>query len=150
MTPTETNDTIASLVALTARLIDLMGREIELLRAMRPREIEGLQADKASLARSYAEMVHQLSADPARLKALEPVVRDELMRVTERFEAAVAENARALKSASEANARLVRAIVDAAERQLPRAEGYTRAGNASERTVGPRGRPVALAVNRQF
>ena len=145
-----TNDTIATLVTLTARLVDLMGREIELLRAMRPREIEGIQAEKAALARTYAETVRQLSADPQRLKALEPVVRDEIKRVTERFEEAVAENARALKAASEANARLVRAIVEAAERQLPRAEGYSRAGTASERTVGPRGRPVSLALNRQF
>ena len=97
-----TNDTIANLVALTARLVDLMGREIELLRAMRPREIEGIQAEKAALARTYAETVRQLSADPQRLKALEPVVRDEIKRVTERFEEAVAENARALKAASEA------------------------------------------------
>ena len=43
------NQTVTDLIAVTARLVDLMVREIESLRAMRPRDIEALQADKAML-----------------------------------------------------------------------------------------------------
>ena len=145
-----TNDLITNLVAVTARLIDLMGREIDLLRAMKPREIDELQGEKSELARRYASAVEQLSSEPARLASVAPVVRDELRRATERFEAAVAENARALRSASEANARLIKAIVEAAEGQIPRAEGYTPTGGTAARLVGPRGRAVALTINQQF
>ena len=145
-----TNDLITNLVAVTARLIDLMGREIDLLRAMKPREIDELQDEKSTLARRYADAVQQLSSEPERLASVAPGVRDELKRATERFEVAVAENARALRSASEANARLIKAIVEAAEGQIPRAEGYTPTGGTAARLVGPRGRAVALSINQQF
>jgi hypothetical protein len=144
-----THQTITDLVAVTARLIELMGREIESLRAMQPREIEAMQADKAALSRAYAALVRDLKAAPDGLAAVEPVVRDELQRLAARFDDAVAENARALRSASEANMRLIKAIADAAERQLPQAAGYTASGTSAARPVGPRGRVAALALNQR-
>lgn len=144
-----TGDIATTLIAVTSRLIDLMGREIELLRAMRPREIETLQADKAGLTRAYVEYVAQLQSEPSRLGAVEPIVRDELRRVTERFEESVTENARALRAASEANNRLIKAIIEAAEQAQPRHAGYTNTGTTADRLPG-KARGLSLTINQQL
>jgi hypothetical protein len=144
-----TGDIATTLIAVTSRLIDLMGREIELLRSMRPREIETIQADKAGLARIYLEHVTQLQSEPSRLNAVESIVRDELCRVTERFEEAVTENARALRAASEANNRLIKVIIEAAEQAQPQHSGYTNSGAAPERSTG-KGHGLSLSINQQL
>ena len=143
------NQTVTDLIAVTARLVDLMVREIESLRAMRPRDIEALQADKAMLIRAYTTLIQELKGTPDLLQSIEPVVRDELKQLGKRFKEAVAENARALRSAAEANSRLVKAIASAAEGRLPQAAGYTATGAAAARPVGPRGRTAALALNQR-
>ncbi|MFO0997574.1 MAG: hypothetical protein U1F33_12915 [Alphaproteobacteria bacterium] len=144
-----TGDIATTLIAVTSRLIDLMGREIELLRSMRPREIESLQADKAGLTRTYVEYVAQLQSEPSRLGAVEPIVRDELRRITERFEESVAENARALRAASEANNRLIKAIIEAAGQVETRHAGYTSTGTSPDRQSG-KARGLSLTVNQQL
>ena len=45
------------LVLVTTRLADLMARENEILRSMRPGDIRDLQADKAELAQRYEHMM---------------------------------------------------------------------------------------------
>jgi hypothetical protein len=93
--------------------------------------------------------VTQLQSEPSRLNAVESIVRDELRRVTERFEEAVAENARALRAASEANNRLIKAIVEAAEQAQPKHAGYTNTGTTADRTAGA-ARGLSLTINQQL
>ncbi len=52
------------LIAVTARLIDLMNREIQLLKSMRPKEIETLQSEKAALVQEYDEHIRNLREEP--------------------------------------------------------------------------------------
>ena len=99
---TETSNTVASaLITVTARLIELMNREIEMLRSMRPRDIQTLQTEKTLLVQAYDEHIAQLKTDPESIGTIEPLLRDELWRTSRSFETVLAENERALRAAAE-------------------------------------------------
>ena len=82
----ETTTKLADLITITNRLIDLMGKEIEMLRSMRPQDIGALQKDKVSLALAYERHMQELRDDPSLLTA----ERSRTCRPTERSAAAKA------------------------------------------------------------
>jgi hypothetical protein len=133
------------LIAITGRLVELMNREIEMLRAMRPRDIEALQEEKAALARLYEQQVAALRDDPRRLTVLEPILQQELRATTDAYDSAIRRNAQALRAARDANEALLKAIVDAAN--ALRKEGYSETGGKARASRGNRP-PTSLAVDR--
>ncbi len=146
MTKTER---VHDLLATTARLIACMDKEIKLLRAMRPQEIVTLQADKMALADAYEAHFHALreARDPS--DAVSDVLVAELNEATQRFQAVLGENAVALQAVKDVNERVLKAIVEAIERNRPEASGYTRGGAipAPHRRAVP---APAMAVNQQL
>ena len=64
------DDRIGGLIRVASRLIDVMRCEIEMLREMRPRGLDDLQARKNELADAYEQQVRALAGEPAPTRAL--------------------------------------------------------------------------------
>lgn len=136
---------IADLLKLTSRLIDVLEREVEMLRKMRPSEMQALQEDKIVLAAAYESQVTALKEHPELLAELNPGLRAELARAGERFQATLAENERALRAARQATEGLLKTVVEALEqRDAPAAYGAAGTGEGAPRPA------MALAVNRRL
>lgn len=131
---------VSELLAITSRLIACMEREIELLRAMRPQDVKEMQTEKVSLADTYRAFAMALKEPGEELAAVSVALRDELTEATERFQAAVQDNLRALRAMRDVNERVMRAIVAALEDKRAAVTGYdargalrkNRRANASE------------------
>ena len=148
---TETSNTVASaLITVTARLIELMNREIEMLRSMRPRDIQTLQTEKTLLVQAYDEHIAQLKTDPESIGTIEPLLRDELWRTSRSFETVLAENERALRAAAEANDRLVQAVVVAAQSQAKNHAPYDRSASLAGKSGGSGAAALSLSLDREL
>jgi hypothetical protein len=134
---------LADLVALTRRLIDLLTRELELLASRRPREIAPLVEEKAKLALVYARETQALKQDRAPL-AREPGLAAELKALTLRFTELLAEQARKLKAATQVTEGVIQAIGrEVVSRNQP-VLGYGRSGMVRTATAGS----ASFALNR--
>ena len=139
---------VTQLLSVTSRLISVLEREIEMLRGMKPSEMQQLQHDKIVLAAAYEAAVRALNADPAEMEQVTPAVRDELREATERVHGALAANEQALRAAKEATDRLLKHIVAEAERQRGQANGYgARAGKAVSLSSGD---ALSLSVDQRL
>ncbi len=148
--PRPTNQTVRDLIAICTSLIDLLGRESGLLEAMRPAEIKALQDQKSTLALTYEQQVKQLATDPTCLRAVEPVLRDELKTAFNQLETARRANEQALRAAQEANERVIRAIVAAVgDRQTQVATYGPNGAQATGRSCHADD-TISLSVNRQI
>lgn len=145
-----TNRLVRDLIGKCTGLIDLMGRETELLKAMRPKDIVELQEEKTFLARSYEQQARQLAADPACLKAVEPVLREELETAMRALEQASGANELALRAAREANDRTIRAIVAAVMEQTEETGTYGRDGAQRAGEAAGGGKSLALSLDQQL
>lgn len=144
-----TKGPIESLVFVTASLIDLMTREIELLKNMQPQEIRDLQQQKADLARAYEACIDRIKAEPQLLAAAGKPVKRELKELTGKFQAVLVDNERALRAVKSVSERLLNVIVNAvAEKQNGAAYSATGAIGAGALAGG--GRNVSLAVNERL
>jgi hypothetical protein len=140
---------VRDLLATTARLIACMDQEIKLLRAMRPQEIQLIQVDKLALADAYEAHFMALRDGKDEGDAVSDALLAELSAATERFQTVLADNARALRAVRDVNDRVLKAVVEAVERNRVEPAGYTRGGKAP----APRRRAApapAMAVNQQF
>ena len=119
---------VAELLAVTSRLIACMEREVELLRAIRPQEVKEMQNEKVALADTYRAFAMALKEPGEELGAVSITLRDELTEATERFQAAVQDNLRALRAMRDVNERVMRAIVTALEDKRAAITGYDARG----------------------
>jgi hypothetical protein len=138
---------IEAIISVGSRLVDVMEREIAILREMRPGDIAALQDDKAKLVAAYEEQLAGLKGEPELVAALAPPIKDELARVATRLNATVAENERALAAARVANERLLKAVIDALAEDRDRRAGYSRTGKRAGTGPARRGTPVSLSLN---
>ena len=127
---------MADLLAITSRLIACMEREVELLRAMQPQELRRLQEDKSALADAYRAFVLALKEPDEAAESVNDVLRGELAEATERFQASLSDNLRALRAMRDVNERVMRAVVQALEER--RGPGPGRAAGASHRLQSAR------------
>ena len=116
------------LITAASRLIVLMNKEVELLRAMRVGEISDLQQEKQELTVLYEEALQMLAAEPDLLEAMEPALRTELAELAIKFDAAVNENTRALNAVKASHDQLLQAIVDAVSENRAKQKAYTASG----------------------
>ena len=133
------------LIETSAKLIDLMERETALLKSMKPAELASSQAEKDRLARGFETRLRQLAGDKAAAAAIAPAVRQELQATMTKFRAVMRAHELALRAAREANQRVVRSILDAAQTQAAPAHAYSatgRLGVMSNQRQAPT--PVAL------
>jgi len=135
---------MADLLAITSRLISCMEREVELLRAMQPKELRQLQQDKTALADAYRAFVLALKEPDVAADSVTDVLRDELAEATERFQASLADNLRALRAMRDVNERVMRAVVDALEEPRAQVTGYNQRGAVKRGRRGPSIGPVAV------
>jgi hypothetical protein len=137
---------VSDLLETTIRLIEVLENEIDLLRDMRPAEMQALQHDKIVLAAAYESQLKRLRDREVGAADLNPAMRAELKQVTDVFQDVLADNERALRAARLATDGVLQSIVEAANRQDKNA-GYRPSG----RQPGRGGRqPRSVAINGRF
>lgn len=137
---------IDGLIRIASRLIDLMRREIEILREMRPHGLDELQARKNELADAYEQQVRALAGEPGALAAVAPALRQEFAEVAAEFNKVLAENESALHATRFAHERLLKAVVEAVGEQRNSFNGYCASGTPAHQARGRRtvNAPMAL------
>jgi hypothetical protein len=129
---------VAELLAVTSRLIHCMEREVELLRGMKPLEVKEMQVEKIALADTYRAYAMALKEPGEDLASVSSTLRDELTEATERFQAAVQDNLRALRAMRDVNERVMQAIVAALDDKRASVTGYDARGALRKgRRTGP-------------
>lgn len=139
-------EAVIDLLETTLRLIDVLEGEIEMLRGMDPAEMQALQQDKIVLAAAYESQLRRLSDCPDLAHGLSGDLRAELKEATDCFQEVLATNERALRAARSATNGVLQAVLDAANRQDPRAS-YSPKGRQARRN--PRA-PHAVSLNERL
>lgn len=139
---------IETLIFLTASLIDIMTREIDLLKNMQPQEIRDLQAEKADLARAYETCMNDIKCNPQVLAAAAKPLKQQLKELTARFQTVLADNERALRAVKSVSERLLTVIVNAVS-EKQNGTAYSANGAIGAAALAGK-RPVALTVNERL
>jgi flagellar biosynthesis/type III secretory pathway chaperone len=148
--PQTKNGPFEGLIQTASRLTALLDRENVCLEKCDIAGVAALHEEKQSLTRAYCLHVHELKQEPAKLAVVTQVVRDEVKKVMTRFDEVCSVNERRLKAIRDANDRVMKVIIDAANKQAPRVSGYSRTG-AAAKPYGSSGRvpvPPPVAINR--
>lgn len=141
---------IESLIFVTASLIDIMTREIELLKNMQPQQIRELQQEKTDLARAYETYMNRIKAEPQILLSADSSIKRQLKELTAKFQAVLAENERALRAVKSVSERLLNVIINTlAEKQNGAAYSATGALGNGTISTGGRGN-VSLTVDQRL
>ncbi len=146
----EATTKLDDLIAITSRLIDLMDKEIEMLRSMRPQNIGALQKDKVSLALAYERHMQELRDDPSMLAAAKPGLKAELKRITGRFQEVLNENESAIKAVKSVSEKLLTAIANAVTEQRGKAAAYSKEGAIGGNGGAPGAKTVPITLNEQL
>jgi flagellar biosynthesis/type III secretory pathway chaperone len=144
MTPT---NQVRDLIDTATKLVAMLERESGLLRQANPREIGGLQEDKANLTTLLEAGLSALRANPTVVKIVAPTMREELSTAIVHFQQVAAANERAVRAARQANERLLIAISDAVAGQAS-SPAYGKNGKRS--APSKHGSLPALAVNARL
>lgn len=139
---------IETLIFLTSSLIEIMLREIELLKNMQPQEIRELQQEKSDLARAYEACMNRIKAEPQLLTSADKALKRRLKELTARFQSVLADNERALSAVKSVSERLLTVIVNAvAEKHNGAAYSATGALGAAAMAGN---RALSLSVNERL
>jgi len=120
---------VTELLAITSRLIGCLQQEIEAIRAMRPEKLKQMQVEKVALADTYRAFMLALKEPSEETQAISGALKDELVEATERVQAAVSENLRALRAMRDVNERVMRAIVATLDEKRSSVTGYDARGS---------------------
>ena len=145
-----TQSQVNDLLQVTSRLIAVLEREVELLRAVPSTEFEALQEEKSALTAAYESQARSLTGHPQLLEALQPVLRAELKRVTSRFQSAVAANEMALRAARETTQRVLQAIADELDKNRHDNAGYSAQGCAASSSRRTSGSPLSITLDQRL
>jgi hypothetical protein len=105
-----------------------MEREVELLRGFKPAEMRRLQQDKTVLADAYRAFAMAMKEPDPGADLVNDALRHELTEATERLQATLGDNLRALKAMRDVNEKVMRAVVQALEEPRTENAGYNRRG----------------------
>ncbi len=144
------DDRIGGLIRVASRLIDVMRCEIEMLREMRPRGLDDLQARKNELADAYEQQVRALAGEPEALAAVAPALRQEFAEVASEFNKVLVENESALHATRFAHERLLKAVVAAIGEQRNSFKGYCASGAPSQQACGHRAAVAPLTLDQRL
>ena len=120
---------VTELLAITSRLIGCLQQEMEAIRAMRPEALKQMQVEKVALADTYRAFTLALKEPTDQNQAISAALKDELVEATERVQAAVIENLRALRAMRDVNERVMRAVVSALDEKRSSVTGYDQHGS---------------------
>lgn len=143
-------DRIGGLIRVASRLIDVMRREIEMLRDMRPSDLDDLHAQKNDLADAYEQQVRALASEPEALAAVAPALRQEFAEVASEFNKVLAENESALHATRFAHERLLKAVVEAVGAQRNSLNVYSANGAPARQTHGGRAANEPLTLDKRL
>lgn len=133
-----------NLIRVTQRLSSLMETEVDLLRGNRARDIKALQSDKESLTAVYQRLMSDLKTAPTALHGIDDGRRNALERAAAKLETSAMGNAIALRTAVEANNRLMEAIADAIRSRSNENSTY----GANAQVEASRQAPLNVSVNQ--
>ena len=119
---------VTELLAITSRLISCLQQEMEAIRAMRPETLKQMQVEKIALADTYRAFTLALKEPTDENQAISAALKDELVEATERVQAAVTENLRALRAMRDVNERVMRAVVSTLDEKRSSVTGYDQRG----------------------
>ena len=145
-----TQSQVNDLIQVTSRLIAVLEREVELLRATPSTGLEALQEEKSALTTAYESQARSLSGHPELLEALQPVLRAELRRVTGRFQSVVSANEAALRAARETTQRVLQAIADELDKNRCNQAGYSAQGRAAPSSRNTSRPPLSIALDERL
>ncbi len=145
-----TQSQVNDLIRITSRLITVLEREVELLRAVPSAGLEALQEEKSALTTAYESQARSLSGHPELLEALQPVLRAELKRVTGRFQSAVSVNEAALRAARETTQRVLQAIADELDKDRCNQACYSAQGRAASSSRSTSRPPLSIALDQRL
>ncbi len=145
-----TANQITDLLQITGRLIGVLEREIEVLRAMQPAKIEALQQDKIALSTAYEAQIKSFAGQPRILETLQPALKAEFERVIGKLQSTLAANERALRATRDTSQRVLEAIAHEIDRERRENTGYSAAGYGAAASKSPSGQPVSVAIDERF
>jgi hypothetical protein len=144
-----TTANVTELLTVTLKLISVLEREIEMLRAMKPSEIQALQHDKIVLSAAYEAQIKALKANPDTIKSLSGEQREALNVAIKKFQSTLSENERSLRAAKETTQRALNAIAEEVQLLSQKHAGYSAQGTAAP-SAGQRPSAVSFAVDQRL
>ena len=135
---------VTELLAITSRLIGCLQQEMEAIRAMRPEALKQMQVEKIALADTYRAFTLALKEPTEQNQAISAALKDELVEATERVQAAVVENLRALRAMRDVNERVMRAVVSALDDKRSSVTGYDQHGSLRKGRRSAAAEPAAV------
>ena len=141
---------VTNFLKTTTRLIDVLEREIAMLRSMKPVEIQSLQQDKIVLSAAYEAQVKSLKADPQILQSVSPEQRANLKGVIARFQATLMQNERGLRAARDVSESVLRAIADELDKRQNDNKGYAPVNTLTGGTRGAARQPLSVAFDARL
>jgi DNA repair exonuclease SbcCD ATPase subunit len=139
---------VEDVIDVTQKLTELLEREIELLKNLKPQDIRDLQQDKTALATVYERQIRNLRGKATLLAGVDAKLKERLRQATLRFQITLSENERAIRAVKTVSERLMRAVVSAVADHKSSTPSYTRAGLATGGAATATA--VSMAVNRQL
>ncbi len=103
---------MSNIMALTARLAQVLAEEADLLAAMKVKDIEPLQKEKIWLTKAMELQVKRMRKYPHLLEKITDEEREEFAELVEIFNEVRAENYRRIMAAKEVNQKVVEAIAE--------------------------------------
>lgn len=113
--PREVN--VGNVMAMTARLAQLLAEEADLLADMKIKAVEPLQKEKVWLTRALELQLKRVEKHPDLLADITDEERDDMEQLFAVFDQIKQENYRRLLSAKEVNQKMVEAITDVVNEQ---------------------------------
>ncbi|HVM86356.1 MAG TPA: hypothetical protein VMW18_20845 [Candidatus Binatia bacterium] len=135
---------ITELLAITSRLIACLQQEVEFIRSLKPEAVKDMQVEKVALADTYRAFMLALKDPSPESEALTGALKDELVEATERVQAAVTENLRALRAMRDVNERVMRAIVSTLDEKRNAVTGYDARGSLRKGRRSATAEPATL------
>lgn len=131
------------MIAMTARLAQVLAQEVDLLETMKISDIEGLQKEKLVLTSALEKQRKLIEADPSILYTLTPDELEDFQSVASIFNTILEENHRQLLIAKEVNQKIVEAISEVVA-EASSGGMYNGKGNSD----APRKDSLAVSINK--
>ncbi len=146
MTQKNASGLVAEVVVATSRLVATLEAEVAALKRGDVGCLERMRGEKARQIRSYEARLQALQSQPMLRASVGPALKEELEQATRQLQAAIDSNVAQLRSAAEANRRLVDALARAAV-EANRRPGY---GPAMPKAAQGRVANAPSTISRQL
>lgn len=139
------NVRIDDVIALTARLAQVLAEEADFLEQMQVHKIEPLQKEKVMLTNALELMKKQMHRHPEMMEEMDPQQAEDLREVVGVFNHVLEENYKRLNVARQVNQRVVQAITDVVSEQSNK-ESYNQKGKSNSAAT----QSVSVTLNEQI